>query len=174
VVVGTLQYLVPATHNAIGASFLHRVYRKIPNAPLDSFDDIQHVCHSVLALEALAQAVSWWEEALTSGIREQFWPRDVCTLGVAWGDGSGSGSGGTFEWVESGNRALPKMEACTGSWNGTVHSFNSNWRDLRTVVETLKRLVSSFLESEVTYNICKKGSSKTLSLHLVVQQLRDL
>jgi hypothetical protein len=29
VVVGTLQYLVPATPNAIGASFLHHVYRNI-------------------------------------------------------------------------------------------------------------------------------------------------
>jgi hypothetical protein len=31
------------------------------------------------------------------------------------------------------------MEDWMGSWNGTVHSFTSNWRELRTVVETLKR-----------------------------------
>jgi hypothetical protein len=29
-------------------------------------------------------------------------------------------------------------------------------------------------ENEVTYNICKKGSSKTLSLNLLVQQLQAL
>jgi hypothetical protein len=34
---------------------------------------------------------------------------DFCTLGVAWG--YGSGSGGTFDWIDSGNGALHKTEA---------------------------------------------------------------
>jgi hypothetical protein len=95
--------------------------------------------------------------------------RDSYTLGVAWVDGRGSGSGGTFEWVESGKGVLPRMDALMGAWNGTVHSFTSNWRELRTVVETLKReevvfnklrgrMVFYFTDNEVTYNICKKGS----------------
>jgi hypothetical protein len=46
VVVGTLQSLVPVTHNAIGASFLHHVYRNIHNETLESFGDIQHFYHS--------------------------------------------------------------------------------------------------------------------------------
>jgi hypothetical protein len=77
------------------------------------------------------------------------------------------------------------MEAWMGTWNGTVHSFTSNWRELRTVVETLKReevvfnklrgiMVFYFTYNGFTYNIFKKGSSKTLSLHLLVQQLKDL
>jgi hypothetical protein len=41
--------------------------------------------------------------------------------------------------VDSGKGALPKMEAWMGAWNGTFHSFTSNWRELRTIVETLKR-----------------------------------
>jgi hypothetical protein len=113
VVVGTLQSLVPATPNAIGASFLHHVYQNIHNETLENFDDIQDFYHSGLALGALAQAYfSWWEQDLASGLREQVQPRDVCTLGVAWGDGSGSG--GTFEWVDSGKGSLPKMEAWMG------------------------------------------------------------
>jgi hypothetical protein len=140
VVVGTLQSLVPATPNAIGASFLHHVYRNIHNETLGNFDDIHDFYHSGLALGALAQAdFSWWEQALTSGIREQVHPRDFCTLGVAWGDGSGSGSSGTFEWVDSAKGVLPKMEAWMGAWNGVIYSFTSNWRELRTVLETLKR-----------------------------------
>jgi hypothetical protein len=127
VVVGTLQSFIPATPNAIGASFLHHVYLNIHSETLNFFDNIQHVYHSGLALGALAQAdFSWWEQALTSGLREQVQPRDFCTLGVAWGDGSGSG--GNFEWADSGNGALPKMEAWMGAWNGTDHSFTSNWR----------------------------------------------
>jgi hypothetical protein len=100
VVVGTLQYLVPATSNAIGSSFLHHVYRNMHNETLDNFDEIQDFYHSGLALGALAQAAfSWWEQALASGLREQVQPIYFCTLGAAWGDGSGSGSGsgGTSE-----------------------------------------------------------------------------
>jgi hypothetical protein len=87
--------------------------------------------------------------------------------------------------VDSEKGVLPKMEASMGAWNGSIRSFTSNWRELRTVVETLKReemifnklrgiMVFYFTENEFTYNICKKGSSKTLSLHLLVQQLKAL
>jgi hypothetical protein len=31
------------------------------------------------------------------------------------------------------------MEAWMGAWNGTVNSFTSNWKELRTVVDTIKR-----------------------------------
>jgi hypothetical protein len=186
VVVGTLQYLVPATPNVIGASFLRHVYRNIHNETLEIVDDVHDFYHSELALGALAQAdFSWWEQALASCLREQVQPRYCCTLGVAWGDGRGSGSGGTFEWVDSGKGFLPRMEAWMGTWNGTSRSFNSNCRELRTVVETLKReevvfnklrgrMVFYFTDNEVTYNICKKGSSKTLSLNILVQQLKAL
>jgi hypothetical protein len=187
-VVGNLQYLVPATPNVIGAYFLHHVYRNIHNETLESFDNIQHVYHSGLDLGALAEAYfSRWDQALTRGLIEQVQPRDFCTLGVTWGDesGSGSGSGGTFEWVDSGNGAFPKMEAWMWACNGTVHSFTSNWRELNTVMEILKmeevvfnkprgRVVCYFTDNEVTYNICKEGSSKTLSLYLLVHQLKAL
>jgi hypothetical protein len=141
VVVGTLQSLVPATQNAIRASFLNHVYRNIHNETLENFDDIHDFYHSGLALGALAQAdFSSWEQASAGGLREQVQPRDFCTLGVSWGDGSGSGGGGNFEWVESGKGVLPpSIESWMGAWNGTVHSFNYNWKELRTVVETLKR-----------------------------------
>jgi hypothetical protein len=75
VVVGTLQSLVPATSNAIGASFLHYVYRNIHNENLDNFENIHDFYHSGLALGALAQSdFCWWEQALNSGLREQVQP----------------------------------------------------------------------------------------------------
>jgi hypothetical protein len=55
VMVGTLQYLVQATPNVIGASFLHHVCRNIHNDTLESFDNIHFFYHSRLALGALAQ-----------------------------------------------------------------------------------------------------------------------
>jgi hypothetical protein len=75
VVVGTLQSLVPVTHNTIGASLLHHVYHNIHNETLASFDNIQDFYHSGLDLGALAEAdFSWWEQDLTSGLREQVRP----------------------------------------------------------------------------------------------------
>jgi hypothetical protein len=87
--------------------------------------------------------------------------------------------------VDSGKGSLPNMEASMGAWNGTVRSFTSSWRELRTVVETFKReevvfkklrgrMIFYFAYNEVTYNICKKRSSKALSLHILVQQLKTL
>jgi hypothetical protein len=88
VVVGTLQSLVPATHNAIGSSFLHHIYRNINNETLENFGNIQDFYHSGLDVAALAEAdFSWWEKALKSGLREKVQPRDICTLGVIWGGG---------------------------------------------------------------------------------------
>jgi hypothetical protein len=66
--------------------------------------------------------------------------------------------------VDSGKGSLLKMEAWMGDWNGTVHSFTSNWREIITLVETLKieevvlnklrgRMVFYFTDNEVTYNI---------------------
>jgi hypothetical protein len=77
------------------------------------------------------------------------------------------------------------MESWMWAWNGSIHSLTSNWRELITVVETLIReevgfnklrcrMVFYFTDNEVTYNIYKKGYSKNLSLHLIVQQLKAL
>jgi hypothetical protein len=69
VVVGTLQYLVPATPNAIGASFVHHVYQNIHNETLENFDNIQDFYHSGLNLGALAEAdFHWWGKTLKSGL----------------------------------------------------------------------------------------------------------
>jgi hypothetical protein len=174
--VGTQQYFAPSTPIAIGASFLHHVYNNIHNETLDNFDNfdnIQDFYQSGLDLGHLAEAdFSWWEKYLKSGLSEQVQTLDLFTRGVAWDDGSGSGSGGTFEWLDSGTGALPEMEAWMGAWNGTVYSFTSNWRELRTVSETLKRKEVVFnklrgkmffyFTDKVIYNICKKGPRPSL------------
>jgi hypothetical protein len=50
-----LQYLVPATPNAIGPSVLHHVYRNIHNETLENFDDIHDFYHSGMALGDVSQ-----------------------------------------------------------------------------------------------------------------------
>jgi hypothetical protein len=58
VVVGTLQSLVPANPNAIGAFLLHQLYQNIHNKTLESFDDIHEFYHSGLALGLYIKHIS--------------------------------------------------------------------------------------------------------------------
>jgi hypothetical protein len=136
-------------------------------------------------LGALTEAdFSWREKGFKSCLREKNPPRDLCTLRVA---GEMGVTVATVEllngWTDSRTRALPGMEAWMGAWNRTVHSFTSNWRELMTVVHTLKReelickklrgkIVFYFTDNKVICNICKQGSSKNLSLHLLVHHLK--
>jgi hypothetical protein len=101
----------------------------------------------------LAQSdFSWWEQDLDNGLREQVQHRDLCTLGFAWGDGSRSGNGGTFEWVDLGKGSLPRMEALKGACNDTVHSFISNWIMLRTDSEGGWCFTSQTMKSPTTFS----------------------
>jgi hypothetical protein len=143
-------------------------------------------------LGALAQAYfRWWEQALASGLREQVQTRYFCNLGVAWGYGV-MGVEVEMEvevvvllngWNQE--RSLPKDGILDGFLEWNCSQLPSNQRELRTVVEILKReevvynknrgmMVVYLTDNEVTYNIFKKGSSKTLSLHILVQQLKAL
>jgi hypothetical protein len=62
------------------------------------------------------------------------------------------------------------MEAWMGDWNGT-ETLNKE----KVVFNKLRgRMVFYFTDNEVTHTICTKGSSKTLSLHFLVQQIKAL
>jgi hypothetical protein len=66
VVVGTLQSLVPAIPNAIGASFLHHVYRNIHNETLEIF---------MISMPSIAQDWPWglWLKQISAG-GNKLWP----------------------------------------------------------------------------------------------------
>jgi hypothetical protein len=79
--------------------------------------------------------------------------------------------------VDSGKGVLEIMEAWMGDLDGTIHSFTSNWRELGTVVETLTREEAVFQKlggRMVFYFTGNEVTSKTLSLHLLVEQLKAL
>jgi len=186
ITVGNLQSLVPATPNNIGASFLRHLYNdlhategKVYPSHLDFY--YEPVTLSVLGLLDL----SWWSHALVSGVHSRCITRHTAHLGVAWGDGSGSGTGGTFEWVAPDRGPLPSMRTWMGSWTPTVHRFSSNWRELRNLVATLHPLEQGlpdldgvhlfyFTDNSSVYHITRSGSSSSPELHKLVQQLKLL
>ena len=110
--------------------------------------------------------------------------RQQGTLGISYGDGSGSGTGGTIQ-VGDHHGECPTMEAWMGTWTARVHSFSSNWKELRTLVHTLEREIGGkgllrnstlfyFTDNLVTYYIVTSGSSSSPELQKLLRRLKYL
>jgi hypothetical protein len=72
-----------------------------------------------------------------------------------------------------------------GTWRPTVHSFSSNWRELRTLVHTLERELGGigrltrstlfyFTDNLVSYYIVSNGSSSSPELQKLLRRLKYL
>ena len=128
--------------------------------------------------------LEWWEAALKLGIQVQARSPQQGNLGISYGDGSGSGTGGTIQILGQ-DGSCPAMEAWMGTWRAHVHSFTSNWRELRTLVHTLEREVGGngrlrnstlfyFTDNLVTYYIVSGGSSASPELQKLLRRLKYL
>ena len=60
------------------------------------------------------------------------------SVGVTWGDGSGTGTGGTLEFLQ--DQGAPRIETWMGAWAPHVANYDSNWRELRTLLWTIERM----------------------------------
>ena len=113
-------------------------------------------------------------DALTLGLTKHSQPTDVATLGITWGDGSGTGAGGTF------NLASPhlvtdvvQLEVWKGIWTLPILSFSSNWKVMRTLLSTLEiekenglgrvtnRRLLYLTDNMVTYDVFRRRTSKS-------------
>ena len=61
-------------------------------------------------------------------------------MAVTWGDGSGNGCGGPFNWFNCDeDLEASTMETWLSVWGPTtVHNFFSNWKEMRTLKATLE------------------------------------
>ena len=95
-VVGFLQSLVPATPGNIGASFLRPVYHDLHTLLTGNTPGTKQSYFCLMDLTEPSQlCLQWWIDALKCGLSKQSQPNDLATLVVTWGDGSGTGAGGT-------------------------------------------------------------------------------
>jgi hypothetical protein len=186
-VTGSLQSLIPATPNAIGASFLTPLYDCLHDVSVADFNH-QHVLFfssPVTLSPAALTSLQWWRSALLSGLQNQLWYTSYGHLGVSWGDGSGAGMGGTIEWCDASTGPLPNITVWMGTWAPQIHSFSSNWRELRTVLASLDRIpppqlhqqvLYYFTDNIVTYHAFRKGTSPSPPLRDLIQtiKLREL
>ena len=82
--------------------------------------------------------MDWWRKALILGLSKQTQPNDVGTLGISWGDGSGTGLGSTINFTPlidtQDNRIL---NVWMGTWDKTSAPATSNWKEMCTLKQTL-------------------------------------
>ena len=99
-VVGFLQSLVPATPGNIGVSFLRPIYEDLHEFQENDAPGTKKFYFCTMELRQQSRdCLWWWRQALTLGLSRQTQPRDVATIGVSWGDGSGTGTGGTINFL---------------------------------------------------------------------------
>ena len=78
------------------------------------------------------------------------------------------------------------MEAFMGTWTLVIHSFSSNWKELRTLQVILTKekshtpnryrhcLLFYFTDNMVTYGILRKRQSKSPLLHALIMEITSL
>ena len=179
---GLLQSLVDATPSRLGQTYLRGIY-----------DDVHYTCSltgrdlyytSIELSDSTLADLGWWEDFLRLNPGNPSRSGSAGHLTVDWGDGSGTGTGGTSETLDD-FKLLP-MQTWMGAWATHVHHFSSNWRELRTLVWSLERHLQAdrkdmkggtvfyFTDNIVTYFVMQNGSSTSPRLHKLVRTAKLL
>jgi hypothetical protein len=178
---GLLQSLVDATPQRLGQTYCCNLYTELHELQ-DQYDKAMYYTTMVLSDRSL-EGLSWWHTFLGNNPGNPSRSGTAGTLSVSFGDGSGTGTGGTMETLEVNGPKLPGLEAWMGMWSEQVLHFISNWKELCTLLHTLKRIYDRsdrhkwrgvtlfyFTGNQVTYYVVQNGSSSSEGLHSLVQE----
>lgn len=185
VVTGRLQSLTPATPGNASSTFLCHVHDVLHHSAsgLTSADPRFFFETVSLGKDAWLN-LDWWEHVIQV---PHFGATQVSMTGTlvsTWGDGSGTRMGGTKQFYALTSPPSP-MEMWMGVWSVSVQGGNtSNWKELRTLLETLRRdcttgifrgvLLLCFTDSEVTRALILQGSSREPALQALLQEIKEL
>ncbi len=137
----------------------------------------------VAITERMVTELRWWRGQLQSPhMCRSGYGAEGHILSPTWGDGSGTGTGGTIDV-----RGLEVIQ-WMGAWLPVALVCTSNWKELNTLKMTLEQLwqdpprrkgvcgttVFYFTDNEVTYYIGHSGSSKEPALHRLIMRIKDL
>jgi hypothetical protein len=178
VAAGVLQSLVDATPVRLGHTYLRRFHSLV--RPPGLGNGLAPYLTTCPISDEVKQDLRWWRQFLLrdSGrfARSEF----SATLVPTWGDGSGTGTGGTF--VVPGG----PLKMCQGRWSPFVLKFSSNWKELSTLKLSLLRIreedaesvrgttVFYFTDNSTSYWIAASGSSSSPGLHQLIEEIRLL
>jgi hypothetical protein len=179
---GLLQSMVDATPSRQGQVYLRQLY-----------DDVHHTSeaygkelyYTIMTLSDTCKGdLLWWKELLQRNPGNKSASGSMASMEITWGDGSGTGTGGTSETMVNGAHGSTTMISWMGGWGPHVHHYDSNWRELRTLLWTLQRKLRDkgsagatlfyFTDNLVTYFIVMNGSSRNPDLHALIREIKLL
>jgi hypothetical protein len=179
VAAGVLESLSEATPRRLGHTYL-RHFHGVVHPP--GIGTGAEPYYTVTSLNAdVRRELQWWAQFLLVGEGRLVRPRHAATLIPTFGDGSGTGTGGTF--------VLPDgpLQMWRGKWKPAVYHFPSVWKELATLKETLLRLqqtgdreaardttVFYFTDNSGVYWIALSGSSRSPNLQRLIEEIRLL
>jgi hypothetical protein len=177
---GFLQSLVESTPARQGQTYLRKLYDKVHELE-DLYGQEMYYTEITLSKECI-EDLEWWTTFLQINSGNPSRAGAAGSLTASWGDGSGTGTGGTYErLIEEG-----LMQTWMGTWAPHVQKYDSNWRELRTLLGTLERLLTKddgyvrsgtlfyFTDNSSVYYIIKGGSSKSPELHKLARTIKTL
>ena len=122
----------------------------------------------------------WWASLLSDDRGRTLRTGRSGTLVPTWGDGSGTGTGGTLHYPGE------PLQLWMGQWSPAVHHQSSNWKELKTLLLTLQQFASRprsetegvtlfyFTDNSVTYYVTSSGASPSPGLHALVEEIQLL
>ena len=178
VVAGTLESVADATPNRLGHTYLRATHSLIhPHG----HEPGRHIYYTYcLVTDEVRRDMTWWSRILQVPGGRVLRSHISGTLVPTWGDGSGTGTGGTIQIPGDG------MKLWMGQWSPTVYHHSSNWKELKTLLLTLQHLAGLngnplegatlfyFTDNSTTYYVTSAGASKSPGLHSLVEQIQLL
>ena len=178
VVGGTLQSFVEATPRRRGQTFLKRLHALIRPSGMGS--GMEPYCTCTRIPQRIRKDLEWWGHYLRSNQGRYARTQRSATLIPTFGDGSGTGTGGTFKVPD---RPLKMWQ---GVWTLGVFHFSSNWKELATLLLTMRALknehekslsgttVFYFTDNSTTYWIANAGASPDHRLHGLIEEIKQI
>ena len=175
VITGTLESLAEATPARVGHTYLRRMYDLIhpPDAELGA----ARYYTTVALTQEVKEDLGWWVSILQADLSRMARSYRSGVLIPTFGDGSGTGTGGTILLPED------RLRSWMGQWSPYIFKSTSNWKELKTLLLTLQLMVRDreavwgstlfyFTDNSVTYYIAASGSSSSPGLHALIEQIR--
>ncbi len=180
VAAGILESLSEATPRRLGHTYLRHFHSLVHPPGAGTGADPYYTCTRLS--DEVRQEVAWWKDFLVLSQGRIVRLHNAATLVPTFGDGSGTGTGGTFKLPNN-----VQLQIWKGKWQPSVYHFPSVWKELATLEETLLRLraakdkssvrgttVFYFTDNSGVYWIATNGSSKSPNLHKLVTRIRRL
>jgi hypothetical protein len=180
------QSLVVATPSRQGQTYLQSLYNDVHHTSSlygkALYGKALYYTTMKLSDKTRADLKDWWHLFLHKNPGNRSRAGYMSTVGVSWGNGSGTGTGGTFEFAH--NNEDPIL-TWMGTWSPLAVTHDSNWRELRTLLWTMERLdrqgadlqggtLFYFTDNLVSYYIVHNGSSTSRELHKLIRRIKIL